>query len=72
MYSYPVEFYGGYPRFQFNGFWFSIIDPWPEYWVSNWYEDDDVYVEYYNGGYYMQNRRHPGVRLALSVSLQIN
>ncbi len=69
IYSMPVLIYGGYPRFQSNGYWFSIVDPWPEYWDSNWYEDDDIYIEYYNGGYYMQNRRYPGTRLAVSISL---
>jgi hypothetical protein len=69
IYSLDVVIYSGSPRFQFGGYWFSLVDPWPEYWSNNWYEDDDVYIEYYNGGYYMQNRRHPGVRLAINVYL---
>jgi hypothetical protein len=60
---------GGYPRFQYGGFWFSMVDPWPEYWAHNWYETDDVYVDYVNDGYYMYNRRHPGVAIAINVSL---
>jgi len=31
IYRYPVEVYGGYPRFQYGGFWFGLMDPWPEY-----------------------------------------
>lgn len=68
VYSAPVIVVGGYPRFQYGGFWFSVVDPWPEYWASNWYETDDVYVDYVNDGYYMYNRRHPGVAIAVNVS----
>jgi len=68
VYRYPVIVVGGYPRFQYGGFWFSLVDPWPEYWANNWYETDDVYVDYVNDGYYMYNRRHPGVAIAVNVS----
>lgn len=64
----PVIVVGGYPRFQYGGFWFSVVDPWPEYWSRTWYETDDVYVDYVNDGYYMYNRRHPGVAIAVNVS----
>ena len=60
--------FGGYPRFQYNGYWFSLLDPWPEYWSDDWYDNDDVYIDYYNDGYYLFNRRHPGVGIAVSVS----
>jgi len=58
----------GYPRFRYGNYWFLIVDPWPEFWSENWYADDDVYVDY-NDGYYLQNRRHPGVSIAISVSM---
>ncbi len=58
---------GGYPRFQYEGFWFSVVDPWPEAWSNNWYDNDDVYVVYSGGGYYLYDRSHPGIGLALSV-----
>jgi hypothetical protein len=60
---------GGFPRFQYNGYWFSVVDPWPNTWANNWYETDDVYVVYANYGYYMYNRRHPSVGIAISVSM---
>ena len=60
---------GGFPRFQYGGFWFSVVDPWPGDWSNNWYETDDVYVVYQNDGYYMYNRRHPHVGIAISVSM---
>jgi hypothetical protein len=66
--SNPILVVNGYPRFQYGGFWFSVVDPWPEYWSRTWYETDDVYVDYVNDGYYMYNRRHPGVGIAINVS----
>jgi hypothetical protein len=64
----PMVFVGGMPRFQYDGFWFTMMDPWPEDWDPNWYASDDVYVDYVGDGYYLFNRRHPGVQLALTVS----
>jgi hypothetical protein len=69
IYSYPMEVYGGYPRFQYGGFWFGFMDPWPEYWSDNWYDNDDVYVVYSEGGYYLYNRRYPQDRIAIEVYL---
>jgi hypothetical protein len=60
---------GGFPRFQYGGYWFGLVDPWPGYWAQNWYETDDVYVVYRGNGYYMYNRRYPTVGLAINVSL---
>ncbi len=68
VHSAPVIVVGGYPRFQYGGFWFSVVDPWPEYWSRTWYETDDVYVDYVNDGYYMYNRRHPGVAIAVNIA----
>ena len=59
--------YGGYPRFQYGGFWFTLVDPWPEFWSETWYSNDDVYLDY-NDGYYLYNRRHPGFGIAVTVS----
>ena len=58
--------YMGYPRFSYGGFSFMLLDPWPEYWAENWYSTDDVYIGY-DDGYYLYNRRYPGVGLALTV-----
>lgn len=69
IYSLPVMFVGGHRRFRYGGYWFSLVDPWPEYWSDNWYENDDVYIDYYDDGYYLYNRRHPGVRIAISFYL---
>ena len=59
IYRYPMVVIGGYPRFQYGGFWFSLLDPWPEYWSDGWYDNDDVYIDYYEDGYYLYNPRYP-------------
>ncbi len=69
IYSQPYRVVGGFPRFQYGGYWFSVVDPWPQDWSANWYQTDDVYVVYQNNGYYMYNQRYPGIGLAISVSL---
>jgi hypothetical protein len=66
IYSLPVMYVGGNRRFQYGGYWFGLVDPWPQYWASNWYENDDVWVDYYDGGYYLCNRRYPNDRIAIS------
>ncbi len=69
IYSLPVRYVGGHRRFQYGGYWFGLVDPWPEYWSSDWYDNDDVYVDYYGDGYYLYNRRYPGDRIAISFYL---
>jgi hypothetical protein len=65
----PVMVVEGSPRFQYGGFWFGVVDPCPENWSPAWYRTDDVYVDYVNDGYYMYNRQHPGIAIAVNVSL---
>jgi hypothetical protein len=65
----PFQVVGGYPRFQYEGYWISLIDPWPGSWANNWYDTDDVYVSYVDNGYYMYNRRYPGIGIAVSISM---
>jgi hypothetical protein len=60
--------YMGYPRFYYGGFSFLLVDPWPEYWHDNWYDADDVYIDY-DDGYYLYNRNYPGVGLAITIVL---
>jgi len=60
---------GGYPRFQYEGYWISLVDPWPEYWGNSWYDNDDVYVTYADNGRYLYNRRYPNVGIAISISM---
>ena len=69
MYSYPVVVVGGYPRFQYGGYYFNVVDLWPQYWSNDWYANDDVYVDYSGGGYYLQTAGIPGIA-SRSVSTQ--
>jgi hypothetical protein len=65
----PLRFVGGYPRFLYDGYWVMLVDPWPDAWPANWYDTDDVYVEYVNDGYYLFDRMHPGIAIAVTLSL---
>ena len=69
IYSQPLVIFGGYPSFQYGGFWFSLLDPWPEYWAADWYDRDDVYIDYAGDGYYLYNRTYPQTRIAIEVYL---
>jgi hypothetical protein len=57
------EYVGGYNRFHYGGYYFGYNQAWP----VGWGYDDDVYVEYIDGGYYMINPRHPGLHLTLNI-----
>ncbi len=65
----PFLVVGGYPRFQYEGYWISAVDPWPSDWGNDWYDNDDVYVDYVDNGYYMYNRRYPGQGIAINITL---
>ena len=56
---------GGYSRFQYGGYWFGFVQPWP----IGWYYTDDVYVDYIDGGYYLCDPYYPGARVSISVAL---
>jgi hypothetical protein len=56
---------GGYSRFQYGGYWFGFVQPWP----VGWYYTDQVYVNYIDGGYYLCNPYYPSGRVLISVVL---
>jgi hypothetical protein len=64
----PLFFVGGYPRFQYDGYWVTFLDPWPENWAPTWYDSDDVYIDYTDDGYYMYDRSYPGEGIAVTIS----
>lgn len=64
----PMLFVGGYPRFQYDGYWVTFIDPWPETWPPTWYETDDVYIDYTGDGYYLYDPMYPGIGIAVTIS----
>jgi hypothetical protein len=63
--------YLGYPRFEYEGTSFLLLDPWPANWSQNWYAADDLYIDYDydDDGYYLYNNRYPGVAIAINISM---
>ena len=55
----------GRPRFEYSGYWFSIVDVWP----AEWAYTDDCYIDYVDGEYFLFDLLHPGVRIAVVVEL---
>jgi len=53
----------GQPRFQYGGYWFGFSQPWPVGWLYT----DNVYVDFVDGGYYLYNPFHPGIRIVIIV-----
>jgi hypothetical protein len=51
----PVIVYGGYS--------FQVIDPWP----AEWAFEDDCYIDYVDGEYFLFDAFHPGIRVAVFV-----
>ena len=51
----PVVVYGGYS--------FQLVDAWP----SDWSYDDDCYIDYIDGQYFLFDVMHPGIRIAVFV-----
>ncbi|HVI07826.1 MAG TPA: hypothetical protein VND65_05980 [Candidatus Binatia bacterium] len=58
-----VEMVGGRPHFAYGGYNFEIVDAWPHGWSYN----DNCYIDFVDGGYFLFNLRHPGVRIAVTV-----
>jgi hypothetical protein len=42
----------------------------PEYWSDDWYDNDDVYIDYSGDGYHLYNRSYPGDRIAVGGYLR--
>jgi hypothetical protein len=55
----------GQPRFQYSGYWFTIVDPWPVGWAYT----DQCYIDYIDGEYFLFDLLHPGVQIAITVVL---
>ncbi len=68
IYGLPLVFVGGYPRFQYDGYWVTFVDPWPDTWPADWYQTDDVYLDYTDDGYYLYDRLRPGIGIAVTIS----
>jgi hypothetical protein len=64
----PLLFVGGYPRFQYDGYWVTLLDPWPENWPPLWYEADNVCIDWGGDGYYLYDTNYPGIGIAVTIS----
>ncbi len=53
----------GQPRFQYGGYWFTVVDAWPVGWAYT----DECYIDYIDGEYFLFDLLHPGVRIAIVV-----
>jgi hypothetical protein len=53
----------GQPRFQYGGFWFTVVDVWP----AGWVDSDEYYIDDVDGEYFLFDLAHPGVRIAVIV-----
>jgi glucan-binding YG repeat protein len=57
------EFANGSGRFQYGGYWFNVLNPWPVGWLYT----DAVYVDFLNGGYFLCDPIHPGVYISINI-----
>jgi hypothetical protein len=53
----------GSGRFQYGGYWFNAVQPWPVAWLYT----DNVYVDFLNGGYFLCDPVHPGVYISINI-----
>lgn len=51
------------PRFQYGGYWFEVVEPWPAAWVA----DDDCYLEEDGDEYFLVDMLHPDLRVEVIV-----
>ena len=58
-----VTIVGGRPHFAYGGYNFEIVDAWPHGWAYT----DNCYIDFVDGGYFLFNLRHPGVRISVTV-----
>jgi hypothetical protein len=53
------------PTFVYGGYSFIVLDTWPVGWAYT----DECYVDYIDGEYFLFDVLHPGVRIALFVTM---
>jgi len=70
LWGLPMVYVGGYPEFQYQGYWFELLDPVPPDLAPDWYQSDQVYIDWDPdyGGYYLYDASHPDERLAVEIA----
>jgi hypothetical protein len=53
----------GRPHFAYGGYNFEIVDAWP----AGWSYDDNCYIDFVDGGYFLFDLAHPGIRISIMV-----
>lgn len=51
------------PQVVYGGYTFVLQQPWP----ADWSYDDDCYIDYVDGSYYMYDLNHPGIQILVFV-----
>lgn len=59
-----LQTYQGKPSFVYSSYTFVLVQPWPAGWV---YDNDDCYIDYVDGDYWLFNVLYPGVRVELFI-----
>jgi len=59
-----VQPYQGRPSFAYSGYTFVLVEAWPTEWG---YDDDDYYVDYVDGEYWLYNLLYPGARVMVMI-----
>jgi len=53
----------GAPRFEYGGYTFVLVNPWP----AGWLYTDAFYIDFIDGVYYLCDPLHPEVMIAVTV-----
>jgi hypothetical protein len=59
-----IQVYEGRPQFNYSGYVFELVEPWPMGWA---YDADDYYIDYIDDEYWLYSFDHPGVRLEVFI-----
>lgn len=59
-----LQVYQGRPSFSYGGYRFALLAAWPTEWG---YDDDDYYVDYVDGEYWLYNVLFPGARVEVMI-----
>ena len=60
-----VTIVNGQSRFQYGGYWFTLVDVWPVGWAYT----DTCYIDFIDGEYFLFDLLHPGAQIAIVVVL---
>jgi hypothetical protein len=53
----------GRPQFAYSGYTFQIVQVWPAGWSYN----DNCYIDFINGEYFLFDLAHPGIQISIVV-----